>query len=627
VSFLSPWFLLGMLAVAVPIVLHLLARERTIDVRLPTWRFLDRAPVEQTRRRRVTDLLLLALRVAALALLAILFARPFLPSFEADRLLVVAVDTSGSMSAPATWASAREVAARHLDGHAGKGRVALVAYDHAIRTIVEPTRDAGAADRALGGLAPRGGRGHLGALVNFVSGAWPGDAISLVVVSDLQHDEGAQEVVRPALVDVAFAPVPPARQNLSVDDVLRSADGADLVVRNHGPTGARADVALAIDDRTVAEAAADIGAGETRRIPVRVAWPEAGLATGRVRDDSGMTADNAWALVLDRAPPLRAILVVERLDAPMARYLGDAVASTPFDFRIGLETVQSGDRAAVRRALGSTRAGDVAIVASTRGLDRALAVDVRDATARGAGVLGVAGPSVDVPILLEALSVGDHVRFVGLGDAPSPLLPDDVRHPVLAAFGPLVENVSRVDVRRWAELVAAPGTRVVARLEGGRPALVELPAAPGRMLLLATDLGRAWNDFPVEPVFVPFVIETIRYLSSRRDGPASITVADAVAGSSSITVPGAVTLGHPPRRVAVNPDLRESVLRFDSAEAVARLLIAADAAAVQQTKAATTERGQGLWRAVLLLMALVLAAESWVAGRTRRAPQPAGGTP
>ena len=40
-------------------------------------RFLQQVPVEQARRRRLQDLLLLALRVAALLLLAFAFARPY----------------------------------------------------------------------------------------------------------------------------------------------------------------------------------------------------------------------------------------------------------------------------------------------------------------------------------------------------------------------------------------------------------------------------------------------------------------------------------------------------------------------------------------------------------------------
>ena len=100
--FLSPVFLLGALSVAVPIVLHLFRRRNDPVVPFSALRFLQAAPIEQARRRRLQDLLLLALRVAALLLLALGFARHYLQT-PADAsgvgVRVIALDTSKSMLA------------------------------------------------------------------------------------------------------------------------------------------------------------------------------------------------------------------------------------------------------------------------------------------------------------------------------------------------------------------------------------------------------------------------------------------------------------------------------------------------------------------------------------------------
>ena len=74
-SFLSPWFLLGALAVALPVILHLRKQDTAPSHAFAAVRFLRRAPVEARRPRQLRDLLLLALRIAALALLAAAFAR------------------------------------------------------------------------------------------------------------------------------------------------------------------------------------------------------------------------------------------------------------------------------------------------------------------------------------------------------------------------------------------------------------------------------------------------------------------------------------------------------------------------------------------------------------------------
>ena len=61
-SLLSPLFLLGALAAAIPILLHLLKREPEIRVKFAAVQLLKTAPVETSRRQRLRELLLLALR-------------------------------------------------------------------------------------------------------------------------------------------------------------------------------------------------------------------------------------------------------------------------------------------------------------------------------------------------------------------------------------------------------------------------------------------------------------------------------------------------------------------------------------------------------------------------------------
>src|SRR5207237_1302220 len=73
----------GTLAAAIPLVLHLLKREPEARVKFAAVKLLKHAPIEYTDRRRLRELLLLALRIATLVLLALAFARPFRPSAAA----------------------------------------------------------------------------------------------------------------------------------------------------------------------------------------------------------------------------------------------------------------------------------------------------------------------------------------------------------------------------------------------------------------------------------------------------------------------------------------------------------------------------------------------------------------
>src|SRR5918996_1990085 len=76
-SFLTPLFLVALVGLAIPVLLHLIQRERKRVVQFPSLMFLRRIPYQSVRRRRIRHWLLLLMRLAALALIVLAFARPF----------------------------------------------------------------------------------------------------------------------------------------------------------------------------------------------------------------------------------------------------------------------------------------------------------------------------------------------------------------------------------------------------------------------------------------------------------------------------------------------------------------------------------------------------------------------
>ena len=75
IAFAHPWFLLGLAGLAVPVVLHLMNREIAVPLRFPSIRFIRVARLPQAGRRRLRDLLLLALRLLLLAAAILPFQR------------------------------------------------------------------------------------------------------------------------------------------------------------------------------------------------------------------------------------------------------------------------------------------------------------------------------------------------------------------------------------------------------------------------------------------------------------------------------------------------------------------------------------------------------------------------
>src|SRR5881398_1130126 len=114
----APWFLAGVVAVGLPIYLHLLRRHSTTPRPFSSLMFFERRTQSSIRHRRLRYLLLLSLRLALLALLALAFANPFVnraAATSANNLLVLAIDHSVSMRAGSRLADAKREAMAVLD--------------------------------------------------------------------------------------------------------------------------------------------------------------------------------------------------------------------------------------------------------------------------------------------------------------------------------------------------------------------------------------------------------------------------------------------------------------------------------------------------------------------------------
>src|SRR5512146_1172999 len=103
-NFLAPAFLAGLAAIAVPVIIHMIHRERRVVVEFPSLMFLQRIPYRSVRRQKLRHILLLVLRCIAIALLVSAFARPFFErrhtavSTTGAREVVVLLDRSASMT-------------------------------------------------------------------------------------------------------------------------------------------------------------------------------------------------------------------------------------------------------------------------------------------------------------------------------------------------------------------------------------------------------------------------------------------------------------------------------------------------------------------------------------------------
>ncbi len=612
-SFLYPLFLAGAAAIAIPIVLHLLRRDVAPEVPFTAVRLLRRSPLEQTRRRRLRDLLLLAARVAALILLAAAFARPYVAGAAADSpLQVVAIDRSFSMGVPGRFERALEMAREAIDG-AGRGaRIAVVAFDDRADVLAAPG-SAGQARAALAGLRPSfGATRYAPMLMRAAELAELGPA-RVIVVSDMQRAgwEDEEPVALPANLEIETRAVGVTSANAGVTAVRREPAAVVATIRNGGSSTVAGQVRVMVEGRPAASAPFFAPGGVTIEVPIRYRSPDRGLIAVEIDDPGGYLADNTRYALLDPAGRNRVLAVVGD-DGVSGFYLSRALQAADSDAAFDL-------RVRPAASLGAITAADMAanravLLLSTRNLDRR-ARDMLIAFVReGGGLFVAAAADVEPDVLATVMQWKDFSAVEQAADG-AVLAATDLRHPIFRAFGPLAANLGQVRFSR-AWHVRTEGWDVAARFTDGSPALLERREGKGRVLVFASDFDRRWNDFPLHPAFVPFAQEAVRHITSGPEGRRDYAIADAPRGARP--EPGAYTLPGDGRQVTVNVDARETSASRISAEEFTAMVQRSDRQLVApvERRAQQLEGRQNLWRYGLLLMLVALAGES-VAGRTR----------
>lgn len=624
-GFLAPAFLAGALAVAIPILLHLFRRRTDRVIDFPAVQMLPQAPVHQQERRTLRDLLLLALRIAALVLLAVSFARPYvMRAGDAVKapITIVAVDTSLSMSAPGSWREARRAALAAVDAAPVADLVGVVTFDDRGALGVAPSANRAEARTFIEALTPGSGGTRYATGIGAAVDALGASAGRIVVVTDLQQHgmAGGEAASVPDGVDVSVAVVPPAPANLAVTAFGRDGEGATAVVQSYAPGPRTVTARLRVGDAEVRRTRTELAAFASADLRFPGPLAPGGVAEVVIDDAEGLAGDNRRYL---------------RLEAERPRSLVVLTADPPESARTGLyvqRALEAADDASARvsvvdgRRFNATAGGDLPaaiFVVGTRTLDRAgrarLASYLRD----GGRVFLSLGPDVDVQSLGEALGLAVRLApepVVATGDEAA-VVAADSRHPVLRRLAGPGSSLGRVSIEQYRRVLDESGWNVLARFAGGALAVGERVVGRGTLLLFASDLDNRWNRFPVEPSFAPFIVETSRYLT--RDTLAASafvlpTVPPGVPAQPGVhRVPAAD--GRPERMVVVNVNPAESDPATTSAEAftasLSRVETTRGAPAVEEARA--QEARQRLWQIGLLVMLAVLVVESLVGRVTR----------
>ena len=598
---LAPLFLLGLAAIAAPILIHLRLRQRSRVVRFPSLMFISKAPYRSIRRRRLRDVLLLLMRCIAVALLALAFARPLWQgdavagAAASSRLVVVLLDNSFSMGFGDRWQQATAAAESTFDELDAADRGALVVYSDEAELHGAPTTD-GALLATMVGEVEVGPRAtSLLPAIQLARGvlAEAGETgqRELVIVSDFQRSSWTPENVAalPAGVELRLVDVAEqdeAVRNAAVTDVAfdhsRSGDREQVGIAarisylvNSEPSAApaetplRAEVDLLLDREVVQTRAVELGVDSSTMVnfaPEVLERQRTTRGTVRLRDDA-LTVDNEFRFVLSPAHEVGVLVIEPDGDRRRGRYLEEALAlgRRPF-FRVsrvqasgfgrsmldGKSVVVVNDAAqqlsasASEAVAGFVRAGGGLLLAVERGLTR----------------------TAGLPREFGVTSEGETDRLSGSAGA---LAWFETGHPVFDVFAAARSgDFSSASFFRYHRLVAPEGAAAIARFDDGAPALLDLMPVTaedgetsgdgsGRVLVMPTSFDTFWNTLPLQAVFLPFVHRSVEYLAGYSLSRSWYRVGEV----AQVELPGGPGNGEGNGYVSVAPSGRESRIDAD----------------------------------------------------------------
>jgi len=574
-SFLAPLFFLALAGLAIPVLLHLTQREKKQIVHFPSLMFVRRIPYQSVRRRKIHNWLLLFVRLAALALIILAFARPLIQRDDAapigagSREVVVLLDNSYSMGFGDHWQRATAAARDQFAKMSTSDRATLVLFSSGADIQMRSTSEKARFNAVLDTVKPGDAATRYSPALK-VAGSIVAESTlprrEVVIISDFQRggwrgEEGARLPQGVTLTPVAIQG--------AADKANLSVTGLSLA-RSMFSNQERLTVTAVVTNRTERSVSGSNIALETAGLPVAnkplnvepggsasVTFEPVTISSrnfkGTVRlADDALNADNSFNFVVSPSEPVR-LTIVDRGNTDLYLTRALSIGEAPRFEAVSRQADAVSDEDLRRSTVVVLNDVDV-----SAGLARRLAKYVE----QGGGLFVATGPRAKWPQDVDLLpaTIGNPVDRTR-GDAAR-IGSLEYGHPVFAPFrAPRSGDFSSVPVYGYRSLTAAKNAQVLARFDAGAPAVVERRTGSGRVLIWGSTLDVTWSDLPQRPMFLPFVHRAIRHLAGYTEPQPWVTVGQVL--DASVAPRGAST-----QRVVLTPSGRRVPIEDEGSDVV-----------------------------------------------------------
>ena len=541
-SFANPYFLLALAGAAVPVLIHLLTRDRIQHAPFSTLRFFAKGAKLVVRRKKFQELILLLLRVALALLLAFVFARPFFGAKAVDTrhefatARVVVLDVSGSMRRPGLADALKKEAQDATDSLTeGSDAGALITFADTPKVEAGFGDQLAALKTAAAAVTPGyGGTNIAEALrkANELLRSVRAKQKEIVLVSDLQREgwnyfKGDWKLA--ADVKLTIRAVKPTDPGTGLGIVEFSAPNSLVLDKQPSSIAVRianytdqprdkVDVTLMLNGQKADAQQVNIRANGTVAVRFRHDFDTPGDNTGSVVVGAPDSGDVAYfnARTIPRIP----VLVIN------GRPSTDPQADTAFFIDKALVPMDASPFVvnsvpADQVTPANVAAASVVVLANVGQVAQPVADALSALLERGGGVLFLPGDQVKADTFNAEFGAIAPCKLRQVlqarpanGETAETLTRIDFNHPIFDVFAlPHHGDLTLPKFARYWETTDTQLSRVLARFGDGRPAILEREIGKGVSIAMVSAIDSDWNDFARQSVFVPFVHQTARYLA------------------------------------------------------------------------------------------------------------------
>ncbi len=547
-TFLNTTILFGLVAAAIPIIIHFLTKQKAKTIDFSSLRFLKELEFQQIKRLRIKQILLLILRTLIILLLILAFARPTLKGTNfsgigstAKTSAVIILDNSFSMSIKSGGQQAYDVLKKaaltitdlfetgdELYGLYATERTPKI-FDGAryrVQTVQTSIRQSDVSQSRADILS---------ALIEAKRILSNSGNINkeIYLISDLQQtafsdlDESLLPLIKNEEIKLFIIPVQHKNvNNQAVIDVrLRNqilekdkVVEVEAAIKNVGNKPMRDGLAqLFMDEKRAGQAAINLNPDETKLAQFRVVPHRTGFISGSVFvGDDDLFDDNRRYFTFFIPDVVRVLLISEQEKA--CRFV--QLALNPGRNRTSQVNTEQISPAQVNGE--NIRDYQVIILCNVPKVEGVLLSSLNKHVEDGGGLIVFPGSNVDLrhynenlnqklslPFFTETIGEYGSKKFsVSLGQI-------DFDHPLFS--GVFEKNKKQVDSPQfyfYTKIAAQPEDDVIMEFSDGEPFLLEHSFKTGKVLLFTSTIDPDWSDMYLKGLFVPLINRCVAYATN-----------------------------------------------------------------------------------------------------------------